>query len=391
MLDWVKNHPYLSGSLVVGLIVMYIVLRNTGSSTPQVVQSGPSEALQAANLQAQTIQDQTQAAVNAQGSQLNAALAAKSIDAAIAAAQNQSQEKVALTQLGDQADVQKLSIQAQQDIANEQTNAILQKSQFDAITADKTVAGQIAIAQAGYAAQQSIATAQINGQVQIAGIQADVSKLAITDQLAALLDTNKTSIGLASIGAGRDVNLATINATLQSHLSDNNVALGTIIADDQLKQFQSQYSTAAIINQQNVSSADYLGKLNFDYLTHNSDNALALGLNNNLTTLNIAGINAGVQIHGQDVLSSIYNNLIDTTGQVQLSQINSNTNIFTDFLAKFSAVDFNRGGSGGANQVQVWSSIFGKATAPGSTSDPFADITKGLTALGPSLFQGFGL
>lgn len=364
MLEWVKEHPYITGSLLVGVIVLYIVLRNSGTAaqSTQVVQSGPSDALQAADLQAQVQQQGIQAASNAQTDQLNAALAAKSIDAAVSTAQTQAQKDVASQQ-----------ITAQQDVATQQINAQLQESQFGAISADKVTAAQVAIAGIQAGAQQSVAEAQINGQVQIAGIQADVQKLGITDQLAALLDTNKTNIGLATIGANQAISLATINATLESHVSDNQTNLGELQSNNSLAATLAQYNAAMNINQQNVTAQEYEANLGFQLGTTQSNNALTALLSNNTTSLNIATINAGVQTHGIDALSAVYNNLINTQGQIQLTTL-ANQN--TDYLATlnaFSSVDFNRGGSGGANQVQAWSSFFG-VPQPGSTSNPFASI-----------------
>jgi hypothetical protein len=387
MVEWVKQHPYITGSLVVGLIVLYIVLRGN-QSQQQITSTGPSEALQAANLQAQTQQNLASTAVSAQDSQLNAAIAAKQIDAATSLANIQAQSQVALTNLADTKDVQSQQITAQQDVATQQVNAALQESQFQSIAQQKDAELQAAVAGAQIGAQQALGEQQVQAQVQIAGIQADVSKLAISDQLAALKDTNLTNISLANIGASRDVNLATLQTSLEAHVSDNTTALGELQANDALQLGLAQVSGAVTINQQNVTSADYLGTLQNQTLQHVSDNALSAITNTNWTNLQL-GLGAdAVQTHTVDVLGGVYNNLINTQGQVALTQSNNQTSMFNNFLSAFSAVDFNRGGSGGANQVQVWSSIFGSNpnVAPGSTSNPFSSIAQGLGTAFKGLF-----
>lgn len=396
MLDWIKKHPYITGSLAIGLVILYIILRGNSSSSPQVVQTGPSDALQAADLQAQVQQQAIQTGAAAQSQQLDAALAAKQIDAATALAQQSSNQQVALKQLEDQtqiqtlaADIQKQQITAQQDVATQSINAQLQEAQFASI--DDVTKTQAAISIAGIqsAAQVSLGEAQINGQVQIAGLQADVAKLSITDQLAGLKDTNATQI-----------NLAQISSDLQKFLSNNATGLATLQTTDaynlgyqknsnDLALGLDQDLTARIINASNNSTLYGITQLNDATASHLSDNQLLGLLNNNSTALSIAGLNTSVQLHGIDVLGGVYNNLITTSGQVAITQSNNASLNFTSLLNSLTGLTaggvFNKGGEGGANQVQIWTSIFGTPQTGALQANPintlFAGIPQDLSAI----------
>lgn len=55
MLDWIREHPYLAGSLAVGGVILFVMLRSGGSSASSGGGSyGPSESLQAAQIGAGT-------------------------------------------------------------------------------------------------------------------------------------------------------------------------------------------------------------------------------------------------------------------------------------------------------------------------------------------------
>lgn len=75
MLDWIKEHPYLAGSLGVGLVVIIILMRRSSGGTAQAVSaSNYDPTLAQAGLQAQTYLDANRIALAGQISGYNAAV-----------------------------------------------------------------------------------------------------------------------------------------------------------------------------------------------------------------------------------------------------------------------------------------------------------------------------
>lgn len=111
MLDWIKEHPYLTGTFAVGVILLYIVYRNsTSSSAGSVIQSnGPSDvAIQAGSaLQYAQMQSQTQIAG------YNAALNAQALNNAADVEKTRLAANVALQNTLSTADVAKYTVDAQ--------------------------------------------------------------------------------------------------------------------------------------------------------------------------------------------------------------------------------------------------------------------------------------
>ena len=75
MFHYVEEHPYLSGGLVVGLVILFVVIRRSAESSSGgsvVSAGGPSESLQAAGISAGAQLQATQIAANVQISGYNA-------------------------------------------------------------------------------------------------------------------------------------------------------------------------------------------------------------------------------------------------------------------------------------------------------------------------------
>jgi hypothetical protein len=93
MIDWIKDHPYLFGGLLVGLLILFVLYRNAQSaaasvaaqSTGPAVSTGPDDTIQAAEIAAGTQVAQAQLAANQTVAGYNA-----SINAAAIAAQSQN-------------------------------------------------------------------------------------------------------------------------------------------------------------------------------------------------------------------------------------------------------------------------------------------------------------
>lgn len=86
MLDWIKEHPYLTGGAVLALVVLYVIWQNAQSSSAAASSSTaagsydpstgtyiPDDTIQQAQLSAQTAIDTAQISANAQVAQVNAA------------------------------------------------------------------------------------------------------------------------------------------------------------------------------------------------------------------------------------------------------------------------------------------------------------------------------
>lgn len=142
-MNWIKEHPYLAGGLVLGLVILFFVFRRSGSSSAQTVSSGPSEALQAAQLQSGTQIALAQMQATAQQNQTNAAVAA--------------------TQIAANRDIVVAQLKQQEDLQNIVTSGQVQEHTTDAaLEAVKVQTG----------AQVQLAQIQTQGQVDIAGMQA---------------------------------------------------------------------------------------------------------------------------------------------------------------------------------------------------------------------------
>lgn len=85
--EWAERHPYLLGSLILGVILIWFWLRSrsqASSSTAATAYTGPSEALQAAELQAGVANQQAALAAQTQVAGYNAAVNSQQLQSAAA-------------------------------------------------------------------------------------------------------------------------------------------------------------------------------------------------------------------------------------------------------------------------------------------------------------------
>lgn len=201
-MDWIREHPYLSGGLVLAVVVLFVVLRRGGSSAQQSSAGGPSEALQAAGLQA-GVQN---SAISAQVAQTQ--LQANSADAATSAAQT-----VALAKIG--ADLQGSEYNAAAALQAQQAGYAAAVASTSLTTAagvqvagiqanrDITLGGYgVDIAQIQASRDVTINQQNTGAAVDIAGIQGDVTKAQTAAALAATENTNATALGISTVNAG---------------------------------------------------------------------------------------------------------------------------------------------------------------------------------------------
>lgn len=159
ILDWVKSHPYLSGGLALGIVLLFFVLSRGSSSSSSTGQSATSSdgvndsglsssdyaSLQEAQLASASQLQQTQTAAQAQAEQDQSALQADQIQASAQNVQNQLAAQVAL-----------------------------QNIQTSGAVSENTNSTQLMEVQAQTGGQVAINQQNVTGQVDVAGIQAGV-------------------------------------------------------------------------------------------------------------------------------------------------------------------------------------------------------------------------
>ena len=186
-----KEHPWLTGAIVLGVFILVYLLVGGGSAAPQATTQDNSYAaevaaatqLQEAQLQGQTQMAGINAQVTAQQQQIQGAITV----AQIQAQENQDNNNAQTTIASQQIAAQLQAVQGQQASQNLQT----------------TTNGQIA---SNYiAAQQAVATAGFNTQEQLATTQANSAQTIYGDLFSA-------QTAQAQIAAGV-TNLQTLNAT----------------------------------------------------------------------------------------------------------------------------------------------------------------------------------
>jgi len=192
-MNWLEEHPYLTGGLVLAVIVLFLVLRGRSSASASTVQAGPSDALQAASLQAQVQQQSVQAAADVQNNQTGAALAAHLADV---------QASLAAIAATKTIELQKITTEG---------NTAVYGARAGLEAVQSTNLAQADIADTASTAGVQIAGISANRDIQIAGIQAPVSLAAIQANLAAVESTNQTSLGVAGINANAAVNINAAN------------------------------------------------------------------------------------------------------------------------------------------------------------------------------------
>jgi hypothetical protein len=403
MVAWIKAHPFLAGGLTLGLLFLFIALKNSSSSSAgqQVATTGgPSDALQAASLAANVQQQQTQVAAQVQ---------THAVDVAGALQSQQSTD--ALTALTTSGAYQLSAINTQAQAQTDQAG----------ILANASIAqGKIAQAVAANQNASDIQRAQITGGFSFAAAQA-----AAAAQETETLSTNASQLAAIQAQVGGDVSIAGIQANRDLGLATTAAGVADIQSGNALSA-QKDIDTASILNNRSDNSTSIALKTLDTNVQNNSISAwlagmldtnktnLAITNSNNGTIQNVTQINANrdVNLAGittaattaqtlinansadneTNTIAQLYQHLIDVNGNIATDQINSNYNLQSSILADFHTTDFNRGGQGGANQVAAWSALLGQpavgAAAEQAGGQGF-NWGNFLTGLG-NLFAGIG-
>jgi|SRR5579859_1128069 len=244
-MDWIHRHPYLTGVLVLAAIVLFFIFRgrSSSSSVSAGAPAGPSDALQAAQLQAGVQTQQIQAAQSAQAYQISAAIAAKQLDAATATALAKIQSDTAL---------QALTINGRNatDVATLNAQGATAAAQYQFQTAQAQVGGQVQV--------ESIAA---GAGVDIAGIQAQIEAMKSADALAASKDLNATQLSISKIAAdvtntqtAAGVTVADINAKTAYAINSTNNQTTRIVSNNQTTVQKLAITTAGSVAKANTAA-----------------------------------------------------------------------------------------------------------------------------------------
>lgn len=284
-MDWIREHPYLSGGLVLAIIVFFVIYNRSSSSASTVTSTGPSEALQAAQLSANVQQAQVSAAATGQANQLQASLNAQS------------------TQIQGQIDIAAM----QRDVALQSILSTQQSTNLQTVTAGDVAQTQTAaqVTEAGYGLQLGLAqNATVNAGQQL---QAQVAQGATAAQ----------------------VTIAGTQAQVAEDQSNNALAAQKVISSAALQQTQATTaaSTAAARIAGTTSQAQIAASVEAN------QNAYQLGINTNLLALNEAGINADVQKTAIAATAGAQTHAIDVQGAVASQALDVTNNAYSDATA----------------------------------------------------------
>ena len=308
MLDWIKEHPYLTGGGLLALVVLIYVYESSssGSSSSGTV-SGPDDATIQAELAAQVATQQTQAAQTANTNQLNASLQALALQnqgqttLASAALQQAQIQGTTQTTLGNEAvSAQDYQVAAGVQTAGITANAGVQENTSDIAGAESLAGTQAQVTDAQTAAalsdQQMIdaASESINAQNQKTSQQqisatSNYDLTGIADSLTANQQNDSTAlqvnqanltnnVTLANIAAGIDSQLGILNAGVQNNAITANTNVEDTSANDAAAAIEAEIAAGSSNEQQLISYQTNLNSQAFSA-------ASSLGPNNKAATI----------------------------------------------------------------------------------------------------------
>ena len=322
-MEFIKRHPYLFGTLIL-LVVLFFILRGRKSAS----------AAQSAAPVSPTATPQYALAALQSGTQLQ-------------------QSQIAAT------------------VAKNQTNAQLAATQ---------VAKATELQEAQLARDTAIQNIVTSGQVQTHS--ADLSLEAIRAQTGA-------QVQVADIGAQRDVQLATISTQGQLGLAETAAKVQENITNAQVEQSRIAGATQLGIAQSAAdvqkTLADYQFQTEYAKTWAGADVAKA----QIQSQTDIAGAQAAVAAKGIDAQlaailgqQGVESTYITTSGDVAKSSIAATATTNQSIIDLFKSGQFNKGGEGGQNQAQIFSSIFGSTPVPGAKPGGFSFGIPGVFSFG---------
>jgi hypothetical protein len=219
---WIEEHPYLTGGLVLGLIVLYFLLTSSSSSSAAAsngvggtgLSSSDYTSLQEAQLQtgAQLQAQQNQA--TEQGNELSAELAATQINANATTTANQLEAQVQLQNIVSAGQVSEYG-----------SDTTLQGT-------ENTNASQVALGENTNSTNLQLAQAQIGGQVNLGEISAQENEYTAGTQASTLQAEYDAAVQSQGIISDAQTAQGAQNASTQQAIADYaaQVQLGTVNA-----------------------------------------------------------------------------------------------------------------------------------------------------------------
>lgn len=266
-MNWIEEHPYLTGSLVlVGIIAFFVLKSAAGSSSASTVSgtvsptvaAGPSDAVQTAQLAASVqMQNSTNAAT---------------------VANNQTSAQVAEAQIAANSAAVTAQLASNTSIQNTLTQASVSKDQD--------------------ATQLAIAQVQTGGAVQLAGISAKQATDLATIGREENQDNINGNLSYATIEANKDM---TLNA------QNTNAAITQTAIQGNVAEYESGQQTKQAQIVANASEAS----------TEANDNLQAY----------LGSLAAGVAVTQSNNEAGVENNYINTEGNVAITQSNNQTKV----------------------------------------------------------------
>lgn len=281
LLDWVKEHPYESGGIVLGALVLYYLFTHSGSAATTASGSAGSSASDYYSAQLQLDQ------LNAQQGAQQAALQQQTQTATIAASveNNQTAAQLALGENQDTAAVQAAQIQA--GVTNNETQAQVDVAQIQGTVQNTQTQAQVQ----ENADNLGALTTLVSGQdaVQESEIQSQVTEQANNDQTAVDLSgqqygyltnqsNNATAVSLTSLNDETELDtqaqanaLAIANQVIPLAGQQKNSALD---ATDQTDLFETLLSGGSA----SVAAAGVAGSSNAVVAGDNQNSAIINGV-----------------------------------------------------------------------------------------------------------------
>jgi hypothetical protein len=335
---WVKKHPYLIGSFVIGAIIVWFLIRRmagSGSSVSSVQSNGVDP--QAA---AQAYQDSRD--------------------------DKQFGQAMQLRQFDLSAQLQVLHEQGSQDIAKIGAEGAVM-SAHDLIDLQKTqtqVKGAVDVAGIQAAAQVQTAQIESTTQLGVAGINRDIASIVSGNQLAGIVDTNRTNLGIA--GLAKEVSLAGFqrDITITQLQTDRDIA--GFARDISLETLDTNrdISVANILSTRDISLANILSTR--DISLANIEWSARLGISSNETNrdVSVANIASNLQKYLADKSAEVYHDYFATDRYSTDAQVHIADNVLSttrknllDFF-DFSGPGKDAWGTG-ANQATALATLFG--------------------------------
>lgn len=262
-----------------------------------------------------------------------------------------------------------------------------------------TNANDAAVQVAQLSAQTQLAQAQVSGNLAVQ--QAQIAQLANQD-------TQAANMHIADVQSAAALQITNSNNAVSLRVTDNQTQLGLaqVNAAAAIAAVQAQYGSQTAIAQAQYSSAAQIAAAQYGAEASIAQTSadLQLGLNYNATQLAAYGIQANVVNNQNAALTQIAQAQINSNTQIQSQYLNNQAQALSNqsqlmnetYSLEASGV-FNKGGEGGVNQVAAWgaltnpgSAAAGDAAAAATAAASSSQISGIITSLGGAVSSTIG-